>query len=112
MNLDAQTAKDGAVVVLCTLVMIELRSLRPVLAGIREVLSALLERERIRSERKREPSSPPPALPVQSSGVPDTVGFEDTGLHEIMERQRRERPRSPAMGVRAARPGAHHDKGD
>lgn len=76
----------GSTGALALLVLLELRQIRPVLAGVREVLSALLERERIRSERRREPSAPPPSLPDQ---IPDEVEEETTDLHEIIDRARR-----------------------
>lgn len=82
-------------VVLATLVLIELRSIRPILAGVREVLTALLERERIRGERKREPSGPPPSM--------EFADEPSTDLHDIIDRQRR------SAGVRAPRKGTHSD---
>lgn len=85
-------------VVLATLVLIELRSIRPILAGVREVLTALLERERIRAERKREPSAPPPSLQ-------EFAEEPSTDLHDIIDRQRRERER----GLRPPRKGTHAD---
>jgi hypothetical protein len=35
---------------------------------------------------------------------------ESTDLHEIIEKQRRERVKTPAHGVRRPRPGSHHDE--
>jgi hypothetical protein len=105
MNLDAATIKDGGVVVLCIFVMIELRGIRPVLASIREVLSALLERDRIRAERKREPSDPPPA-------VSDFDVEESTGITDIIQRQKRQKVSTSPRGVRIPRPGTHHDTED
>lgn len=127
MNVDASTlgglGASGAVVVLCWLVIGELRGLRPVfsdlrqgmsdlrdgLASVREVISALLERERIRAARK---DSVPP-MPKAASTISPAESWDDsTDLHDIIERQRRQRTRSPAGGVRVPRPGLHHDKDD
>lgn len=92
----------GGVVAFATAVMVELRAIRPTLTSIKEVLSALLERERIRGERRREPSAPH-KRPEWSDG-------ETTDLHTLVEMQRRgPRPKTPAMGVRNPRPGSHHD---
>jgi hypothetical protein len=102
VNLDAQTIKDGGVVVLCAFVMWELRGMRPVLSGIREILAAILERDRIRAERKREPSDPPPR-------VSDFDVEESTGITDIIQRQKRQRVSTPVRGVRIPRPGTHHD---
>lgn len=94
----------GPLAVLVLVVWLELRLIRPVMQGVREVLAALLERERIRSERKREPSSPPPVLPeTPATGIPHLVREETTDLHEIIERQRRR------GGERPPRKGTHHD---
>jgi hypothetical protein len=106
MNLDASTIKDGGVVVLCIFVMIELRGIRPVLASIREVLSALLERDRIRGERKQS-STPPISMNSDFEG-PE----ESTGITDIIQRQRRQRVVTPVRGVRSPRPGTHHDSED
>ncbi len=103
MNLDASTIKDGGVVILCIFVMVELRGIRPVLSSIREVLSALLERDRIRSERKKHPTNPPPA-------VNEFDGEESTGITDIIQRQRRQKVKTPATGVRIPRAGTHHDE--
>jgi hypothetical protein len=107
LNLDADMIQGGAVVVLCMIVLFELRQLRPVMTGVRDVLAALLERDRIRSERRREPSTPPPSMP-------DDFAPESTDLHDIMEkqRQRRSRAQTPRGGVRSPRPGTHHDTED
>lgn len=77
----------GSTGALALLVLLELRQVRPVLAGVREVLAALLERERIRSERKREPSAEPPSL--RNHSIPVHVEKETTDLYEIIERQRK-----------------------
>jgi hypothetical protein len=130
VNVDASTlgglGASGAVVVLCWLVIGELRALRPVftdlrngmadlrqgLGDVREVLSALLERDRIRASRSKD-SAPPVAMPKAAATISPAESWdESTDLHEIVERQRRERTRSPARGVRLPRPGTFHDKDD
>jgi hypothetical protein len=83
----------GATGVLALICILELHRIRPVLEGVRVVLSALLERERIRSERKREPSGPVPIL----------AEHEDTGVHRIIERQHGRIP-TPLTGVSTYRP--------
>lgn len=98
----------GAVGVLAILNILELRAVRPLLQDIRVVLAALLERDRIRSERKKEPSGP---VPEMSSGVPDGQADDaDTGLVSIIKRQTGRRLPTPVSGVRHPRPGTHHDE--
>jgi hypothetical protein len=92
--------------VLAILCILELRNIRPLLQDIRVILSALLERERIRSERKREPSRPPPSM-----GVPeDFASDEDTGLINIIEKQKRQAPKTNPLGIRVPKRGTHHDE--
>ena len=108
MNIDADTVvKGGTLLVLCLLVLAELRALRPVMVGVREVLAALLERERIRDARKARDGSGPKPMPKVPE-QPEWPDHEDTGIQSIIERQRR--TRTPGGGVRAPRPGTHHDE--
>jgi len=105
MTFDAETIKDGGVIILCILVMVELRGIRPALEGIKLILSATLERERIRDGRKRPPSDPPQS----TTGVPNEFDVqEDTGLVSIIEKLRG-KPATPPKGIRPPRPGTHHD---
>lgn len=113
----ASWVQAAGVLAFASAVLYELRQLGPLvkawttvvgevkteLGKVREVLSALLERDRIRAERRKEPSDPPPSMET----------WEDsTDIHDIIERQRRQRTRSPAHGVRTHARGVHHDKDD
>lgn len=102
----------GATGALCLLVLLELRALRPVLAGVKEVLAALLERERIRDERRKRESSPPQMRPqehpiVDVRGVP--MGEFDekrdtTSVTKLIELER-EKERQKHRGYRPPRKG-------
>jgi DNA-binding transcriptional MerR regulator len=93
----------GATGLLAMLVLLKLRDHGMTLASVRELLAAILERDRIRSERRREPSEPPP-------NVSEFDAEQTTGLHDIMQRQQRSRLATPSRGIRTPRPGTHSDK--
>lgn len=118
----APWVQTGSLLAFAGAVLWELRQLRPLferlvserqedrslIADVRVILAALLERERIRDERKRRDSDRPPSTPIPVEQWPED---ESTGLHEIMARQRRSaRIKTPAGGVRPPRPGTHHDE--
>ena len=123
MNEVAEAApwvQTGGLLAFAGAVLWELRQLRPLfkqlvserqedrtlIADVRAILAALLERERIRDERKRRDSDRPVSAPIPAAQWPED---ESTGLHEIMARQR-QRIKTPVGGVRPPRPGTHHDE--
>lgn len=84
----------------------ELRALRPVIAEIKTVLAALLERDRIRDSRRRDSSGPhhrPPTAPEWSDG-------ETTDLYQLAEMKRRGKAKTPSQGVRQPHPGNRPDR--
>ena len=101
----------GATGALALLVLLELRALRPVLAGVKEVLAALLERERIRDERRKRESSTPPMRPQEYPAVPlnefddkrDTTSV--TKLIELEREKEREKTREKSRGYRPPQRG-------
>jgi hypothetical protein len=121
---DGQAAswiQTGGVLAFAAVVLFELRKLGPVLNAwvstmgeVKEVLAALLERERIRDARRTRDSSGPHTRPQSRNEFSEEP---DTGLHDIMERQRlaRSRSKSPATGVGvyshhgAKRPGTNNE---
>ena len=100
----ASWIQAGGVVAFASAVLWELRSQRPVLQSIKEVLAALLERERIRGERRRDPS-------VQNVRPPTWSDGETTDLADLVDMQRKYKGKrkTPPMGVRHPRAGSHHD---
>lgn len=124
----AEWLQTGGVLAFAGAVMWELRQLRPLfaqliqerqedralVAEVKAILAALLERERIRDERKRRDSDRPTTHAPAPSAWPED---ESTGLHDIMARQRSaaarpssQRIKTPAGGIRPPRPGTHHDE--
>lgn len=106
----ASWIQAGGVVAFATAVLVELRGIRPTLTGIKEVLAALLERERIRNDRRRDSSGPHNRPTVQTPKPPVWSDGETTDLHQLIEMQRRGKPHTPAHGVRQSRPGSHADR--
>ncbi len=113
MDVDVQTV--GVVGVLAAVLIVEMRLLR---RELKIAIAAIIERSRIRDDRRRraESSQQPltfrraPAQPAETPEVwPDD---EDTDIHVLMEKERvrARRDTKNRRGERRPRPGSHHDR--
>lgn len=100
----------GGVVAFATAVLVELRAMRPVIAEIKTVLAALLERDRIRDSRRRDSSGPHTRPSSHSEAVPVWSDNETTDLYRLAEMKRRGKAPTPAGGVRQPQPGNRSDR--
>jgi hypothetical protein len=75
----------------------------------RVLISALLERERIR-DRRRRASEQPPARGRQAQAVPVEIPYETTDIIALMDHQRA--ALSKPQTIRQPRKGTHHDTED
>ena len=115
LQADPDTLGIGALV--AAILIIEMRLLR---RELKIAIAAIIERSRIRDNRRRRRESLQPQTrrsPSQPSAVPEPWEDTDTtDLHELMElerqheRARRDTDRQRRRGERPPRPGTHHDR--
>lgn len=106
----ASWVQAGGVVAFATAVLWELRGLKPTLRKIEDVLAALLERDRIRGERRRDSSGPHHRPSSHSERPPEWSDGETTDLYQLAEMKRRGKAKTPAGGIRQPQPGNRTDR--
>ncbi len=76
------------------------------LLEMRVMMEAETEQSRRRDVRRKQETTPPRGLQLQPVPVGEFDVEDTTDIHELRELKRRELSR----GLRAPRPGTHHDK--
>lgn len=111
----SELLQAGGVLAFAGVVLYLLRELRPILKDLktelfemRITLAALLERERIRDDRRKRESMQPPirGMPAPAAAAESWDG-QTTDIKELIEKQR---AAAKPRGERSPRKGTHHDE--